>query len=54
MERDEMTEAEAQEFYDEGKDLMNQAVINGSYFEAEEVMYSHFGLEPDYLEDILF
>jgi exonuclease VII small subunit len=53
IERDEMTLEEATEDYEEGRAMIIDSMAT-SFSEAEEIMYDHFSLEPDYLEDIIF
>lgn len=47
MRRDELTREEAQEWIDEAR----EAVTNGA--DPEEVLHDEFGLEPDYVFDLL-
>lgn len=54
MTRDGMTEEEATDLFNEAKDALNEAIEEGNLSEAEEITYSYFNLEPDYLDDMLF
>jgi hypothetical protein len=47
MKRDELTREDALALIDEAK----QAVVDGE--DPEEVLLDHFGLEPDYIFDLL-
>ena len=54
MERDDMTEAEATDLFNEGKEALDDCIERGALLEAEDITIDYFDLEPDYLEDILF
>jgi hypothetical protein len=47
MERDELTSKEADEIISQAR----QMILDGE--DAEEVLYEEFGLEPDYIFDLL-
>ena len=47
MQRDNMTAAEADQVISEAK----QSVVNGA--NPEEILYDDFGLEPDYIFDLI-
>jgi len=49
MERDELTEWEAQELIDIMRDMV---LVDG--YSPDDVLLDHAGLEPDYVEDLLF
>ena len=51
MERDGMTEKEASEHYEAVKQEISNS--NYDYDEVEEIMAAEFGLEMDYIFDIL-
>lgn len=53
MERDELTENEAQNLINEIFDEMMERISEGDFTEAEEIFSSQTGLEPDYIEDLL-
>lgn len=54
MERDGMDEQEASQVVDEVIESIGEAVMTGSLEDAEDILMSELGLEPDYIEDILF
>lgn len=49
MQRDEMTSKEAENAIAEAR----EAILSADPFEADEIMMSYLGLEPDYIMDIL-
>lgn len=53
MERDDMTEKEARELMSEVREMMDEAIAEGDYSEAEAIFEEEFGLEPDYIFDLL-
>lgn len=53
MERDNMTEQEAEKVVEQARAEIHFAAENGCYDEAEDIMYSLLGLEMDYLLDII-
>lgn len=53
MERDNMTEKEANRAVEQVRTEVYLAVEDGNYDEAEEIMMSLLGLEMDYLFDII-
>lgn len=54
MERDELTQQEAQQMFDECRQhLMDEAVPSGDCELAEEILAEDLGLELDYLIDML-
>lgn len=55
MKRDDLSEQEAQELFDEcHRRLMDEAVPSGDSELAEEILCEELGLELDYLMDLLF
>ncbi len=52
MERDKMSEADADETVREAKEQLAELVESGDMSEAMDFM-ENYGLEPDYLEDIM-
>lgn len=54
MLRDELTEEEALDMFNECKEEIEQAVEEGDYELAEEILESDLGLEMDYIFDILY
>ena len=53
MSRDDMSEAEAREYYGEVMAEVMDYITSGEYDTAEEIIESDFGLEIDYLLDAL-
>lgn len=54
MDRDELTQQEAQQMFDECRQrLMDEAVPSGDCELAEEILAEDLGLELDYLIDML-
>lgn len=53
MERDSMTREEAEHLLNQVRDEMNDAIAEGDYDLAEDIMYSDLGLEMDYIMDVL-
>ena len=51
MERDGMSEQEARDLFKETRD---EILTLDDPFEAEDIMSEYLGLEPDYIEDLLF
>ena len=51
--RDGMSSNEADELIEEAKEAMNEALESGSICEAENVCAEFFGLEPDYLIELI-
>lgn len=54
MDRDELTFEEAHEAYKEVFENIVEMIEQGDLMEMEEYFMGELGLEPDYLEDILF
>ena len=53
MERDGNTKQEAIDIVNEAKRELN-IILNGEFDgDPDEICYEHFGLEPDYLMDLL-
>lgn len=52
MERDGLTATEAKEEMNYVREMMEDAIANGDYFEAEEIFEEEFGLELDYIFDL--
>lgn len=53
MDRDGMTEAEAEELIEAVREDINFVVSNGDYDMAEDIMYGDLGLEMDYIFELL-
>ena len=54
MQRDGLTEAEALAEYRAGIDAFNECIECGDVMGAMEIPTDYWGLEPDYLDDIMF
>lgn len=53
MKRDNLTREEATNVYQEAKARIDEAIANDSVFEVEDIMMEEFGLEMDYIFDII-
>lgn len=53
MQRDGMTSEEADELIQEAKETMQKYLAEGDFMAAEDICQDYFGLEPDYLFDLL-
>ena len=53
MRRDDLTYEEAKEAYLKCREAMIEAIEEGDTFEAEEILRSELGLEPDYIFDVI-
>ena len=53
MRREDLTREEAEDWVNETREMMEDAIANGDYEEAEDILASELGLEPDYIPDIL-
>lgn len=55
MRRDGISRLEAENLVEECREeLWNAAAARGSYQECEDIVYLYLGLEPDYLEVLLW
>ena len=54
MNRDGYSEEEAIEIVNDCREEMNEAIANGDYQLAEDILACDLGLEPDYIFDILY
>ena len=54
IERDGITELEALEIIAEAREALEQRISEGDLFGAEDICSEYFGLEPDYLDELLF
>ena len=54
MQRDGISAEEAEELIIEARDDMNYRMENGDIDGAYRVCEDHFGLEPDYLDELMF
>ena len=53
MSRDGMTYEEAKGLFDEAQAEFYQLLDEGAYMSADDICEEYFGLEPDYMEDLL-
>jgi hypothetical protein len=53
MERDNMTHDEAEELINEAMDDFAERLLHGDISSAYDICMDYFGLEPDYLEDMI-
>ena len=53
MQRDGLTAEEADEAIQNAVDEMNEYLVYGDIDSAYEICSDHFGLEPDYLMDLI-
>ena len=53
MERDEMSEEEAEDLIEEAKEALLEYLDDGDIFSAENICEEFFGLEPDYLDELM-
>lgn len=51
--RDGISQLEAEILVEECREEMEDAIMRGNYLEAEDIIASYLGLEPDYIFDIL-
>ena len=54
MRRDGISRLEAENLVEECKEELWDAAARGSYQECEDIVYFYLGLEPDYLEVLLW
>lgn len=54
MERDGYSKEEAIEIVNDCREEMQEAIADGDYDLAEDILACDLGLEPDYIMDILF
>ena len=54
MKRDDLTKEEAKARLLEVREMINDAVDNGEWYEAEDIIADELGLEMDYIFDILY
>ena len=53
MRRDGLSEKEAEARLEEAREDFHNLLAEGKITEAEEICMIHFGLEPDYLEELI-
>lgn len=54
MKRDGYSKEEAIEIINDCREKINEAIADGDYELAEDILACDLGLEPDYIMDILF
>lgn len=54
MRRDGISRLEAENLVEDCKEELWEAAARGNYQECEDIIYSYLGLEPDYLEFLLW
>lgn len=54
MRRDGISRLEAENIVEECREELGNAAARGSYQECEDIIYLYLGLEPDYLEVLLW
>ena len=54
MRRDGISRLEAENLVEECKEELYEAAARGSYQECEDIIALYLGLEPDYLEQMLW
>ena len=54
MTRDKMTEEDALQLIQDAKTQLQEYVANGYFGYAEDICQEYFGLEPDYIDELLF
>lgn len=53
MRRDGISENEAYNLLDDCMEELQDAIMQGNYIDAEDIIASYLGLEPDYLEILI-
>jgi hypothetical protein len=53
IDRDGLTEVEADERIEEAREALHSYIEAGNLFDAEEVCSEYFGLEPDYIDELM-
>lgn len=53
MRRDKMLEAEAEVLIEEAREALSDYLLEGRISDAEEICYEYFGLEPDYIDELI-
>ena len=53
MERDHMTHEEAEDLIAEAMEDFAERLLHGDISSASDICLDYFGLEPDYLEDMI-
>ena len=53
MDRDEMSAEEADDLIEEARNDMHERIESGDFSAAEDICSDYFGLEPDYIEELI-
>ena len=53
MRRDNMSSDEANDLIDEAKEMLQEYLANDDFMAAEDICAEYFGLEPDYLDELM-
>ena len=53
MERDGLSENEAQDLINEAKETLQEYIADGDIFAGQDICQEFLGLEPDYLMELL-
>lgn len=53
MRRDSMSQQDAEELIEQAKDELQELLIEGDLLAAEDICGNYFGIEPDYLIELL-
>lgn len=53
MRRDGVSEQDAQDLIDEARAALQEYLDLGNYIDAQDVCQEFFGLEPDYLDELM-
>ena len=53
MERDGMSQEDAQQLFNDAKEVLDQLLANGDTDAAYDICEEYFGLEPDYLQELI-
>ena len=54
MRRDNITSDEADALIQEATEQLQEYIENDDFFGAEDICNEYFGLEPDYLDELIF
>lgn len=54
MDRDGMTEEEATDLINEAREALMNYLDEGDLLAADDICQEYFGLEPDYIEDLMW
>ena len=53
MDRDKLNKEEAEDLISEAKEALQEYLLQGNLNNAEDICAEYFGLEPDYLEELI-